>query len=141
VLHADKGSAQVDVEDAVPLVEFDLGKRRRLVFNTGVVEGDVQSAERLDSARDRRLNPLGHRYVAGDDQHLPTGILDRICGLPQRILCAVDDGDASAFGGERDSGGAPDAAGSAGNEGDLARKTIGTGHSVTSMGLWVRGSP
>jgi hypothetical protein len=58
VLHADKRSAQVDVEDAIPFFEFDLGERRGLVFDARVVERDVEPAERLDSARDPRLDLL-----------------------------------------------------------------------------------
>ena len=87
------------------------------------------------SARDRRLHLLRDRDVAADDQHLATRILDRIGGLPQRILRPVEDGDASAFGGERDGGGAADATGGSGNEGDLAGKTIGAGHALPRLGV------
>ena len=94
------------------------------LFSTpALLKAMSSSAERLDSARDRRLHLLGHRDVAGDYQHLPTRILDRICvcrsASSVRSMMAT-----RALGRERDGGGAPDDAGSSGNEGDLAGKRL-----------------
>ena len=128
MLHADEGAAQVDVENAVPFVQLDLGDRRRLVLDASVVEGDVEPAERLDSARHRRLDLLRLRYVAGNDKHIATRVPDGIGGVAQRIVGTVKNGDASAFGGERDGRGASYATGRAGDESDFTIEAIGKRH-------------
>jgi hypothetical protein len=56
VLHANEGTAQVDVEDAIPLLQLDFVKRRCLVLDTGVVECAVDTAEGFDCLCDRSLD-------------------------------------------------------------------------------------
>jgi hypothetical protein len=41
VLHANESAAQVDFEDAVPLIQLDLGNRCCLVLDAGIVERDA----------------------------------------------------------------------------------------------------
>lgn len=125
MFHADEGAAQIDVENAVPLVEFYLSDRRRFVLDAGVVKGHVEPAKCLDSARDRRLDLLRFRYVAGDDHHFATRVPDCSSGVVQRVLSTIKDDDASAFGGERSGGSAPYAAGRAGDEGNLTGEAMG----------------
>jgi hypothetical protein len=43
VLHAQEHAAEVDGDDPVPLLLGDVGRRLRLLFGAGVVEGDVEA--------------------------------------------------------------------------------------------------
>jgi hypothetical protein len=52
VLHADEGAAQVDVEDAIPLLQLDFMKRHRLVLDAG---GNIAT-------------PMMDRFTGGDIQ-------------------------------------------------------------------------
>lgn len=56
MLHADERAAQVDVEDAIPLLQLDFMKRRRLVLDARVIERAVDAAECFDSVCDRGLD-------------------------------------------------------------------------------------
>ena len=68
VLHADERAAQIDVEDAVPLVEVDLVQRRRLVLDAGIVEGAVDAAESFDGLSNRSLDLFRPRHIAGEPE-------------------------------------------------------------------------
>jgi hypothetical protein len=48
VLHAQEHTAQVDVDDSVPLLFRKIGYRRWRVFDTRIVEGEVKVPERFD---------------------------------------------------------------------------------------------
>ena len=48
VLHAQEHTAEVDVDDSVPLLFREVCYRRRRVFDTRVVEGEIEAPEGLD---------------------------------------------------------------------------------------------
>jgi hypothetical protein len=56
VLHADERTPQIYAEDAIPFLDLDLCKRRRLVLDAGIVECAVDAPEGLNSTRDRSLD-------------------------------------------------------------------------------------
>jgi hypothetical protein len=124
VLHADEGAAQVNVEDAIPLLQLDFVKRRRLVLDAGVVECAVDAAVGFDCLCDCSLDFFRLRHITGDRQHFGACRLHVLCGLLQRRLAPVRDHDARSFGRERDSGRAADAAGGSGDECSLAFKAF-----------------
>ena len=113
-------------EDAVPLLELDLVKRRRLVLDAGVVERAVDAAEGLDGLCHRGLDLFRLRHVAGDRQHLAAGGLHELARSPQAPAASGPDGDARPFGREGHSGRAADAAGGSGDEGGLAFEAFGS---------------
>jgi hypothetical protein len=47
VLHAQEHAAEFDVDDPVPLLCREIGRRRDRLFDTGVVEGDVEQPGEL----------------------------------------------------------------------------------------------
>ena len=85
VLHAQEHAAEVDGDDPVPLLLRDIGRRRCRLFDTGVVEGDVQPPEGLDSLVQRALHVLGVRHVARDGERPPVSLFDHA----RRFLTAL----------------------------------------------------
>ena len=53
VLHAQEDAREVDVDDPVPVVFGDVGGRCGAEFDAGVVERDVETAERVDPGQAR----------------------------------------------------------------------------------------
>jgi hypothetical protein len=89
VLHAHERAAQVDVEDAVPLIEGDLVDESGLVLDAGIVEGAVDAIEPLDRFGDRCLDLIRLRHVAPDREHLPAIRFDLDAKLIERSLGTV----------------------------------------------------
>src|SRR5262249_39811907 len=58
LLHAKKDAAEVDVDNPVPLLFSDICCGLEGVFDTGVVEGEVQPAEGFDGRVQRPLYVL-----------------------------------------------------------------------------------
>ena len=45
MLHAQEHTAKIDIDDPVPFLFRDIGRRRNWLFDTGVVEGEVEASE------------------------------------------------------------------------------------------------
>ena len=71
-----KGTAQVDVEDAVPLGEGHL-QRRGDAFQRGVVDQDLQPAQRLNSAFHQVLRAFLLADIALQRRGRPGAVLQR----------------------------------------------------------------
>ncbi len=88
---------------------------------SGVVDEDVERAEALDRRGD---DPLAVRRVAhvrrDDENRRAARLLDRRCGVGQRIFRAPDDGDPGALAGEGARNGEADPRPSPGHDRDLA---------------------
>ena len=140
VLQAQEHAFEVDGDDPVPFLFGDLGGRLGLLLGAGVVEGVVQAPEPLHCLGKRGLHVRAASHVAADGEGLAAEDLDH----PDRVLAAllvdVGDHDVGAFTGERQCGGAADAAGRAGHERDLAVEvSIRVGH-VCSLIFGLSGS-
>jgi hypothetical protein len=85
VLHAQEHAAEIDVDDPVPLLLRDIG-RRFLLFDTGVVEGDVQPPEGLDGTVQGRLHILSSCHVARDGERAPAEFFDPARHLPDVLF-------------------------------------------------------
>ena len=48
VLHAQEHAAEIDIDDPVPLLLREIGRRPDRLFDAGVVEGEMEVAERFD---------------------------------------------------------------------------------------------
>ncbi len=107
---------QVDVEDAVPVLEGQL-PGVAAVHHARVVHGDVQFAEAVDRRRADALDRVGITHVGRDGQHLGP-----LCGQPRRVrpealLLDIGHHDAHALGHEGLDDGESNAAGCPGHDG------------------------
>jgi hypothetical protein len=93
----------------------DLG----LLFDAGVVEGDIGASERCDRLVQRGLDVRGLGYVALDGERLAAEVLDHAGCFLVAVVGHVGDHDAGALAGERQGRSAADPAGRAGHERDL----------------------
>ena len=100
------------------------------LLDAGVVEGHVQPAEGVDRRVQGGLDVFGAGDVAAHGDGLAAGLLDQACRLGVGLLVDVGDHHAGALTGERLGGGAADACGGSGDEGDLAGEAVpvGAGH-------------
>ena len=130
-LCADKHSEGVDAHDAVEVVFVDVHEGKRLV-ETGVVEHDVQPAETLDSSLNRisHLLPFGNIESHGNCRFVITDQAVRY-GLG---FGAVDvrNHDRGAFLSQSPSDALAETLSAAGDDHDLAVKTI---HCVSSLAV------
>jgi hypothetical protein len=120
VLHGDEHATEVDRHQAVPLRRRDRVGRLDRLLDARVVEGDIQAAEALDGRVERRPQLVVVGHVAGHRQRLAAGLLDQPRRLAVAVLRNIGHGDRRTLGGERQGGGAADAARRAGDEGDPA---------------------
>src|SRR5439155_25675612 len=110
----------VHAEHRVPLVLADPADAARVARLPGVVDEDVDAAERLQRPRAqlaclvrlRQVTRLGH----GD----ALVALDLVHDLLERLLATARQGDARALGGQEQRGCPADAGAAAGNQRDLA---------------------
>lgn len=91
MLHAQEHPTQVDGEDPVPLVLGEPGQGLDRLLDTGVVEGDVHTAELLDRPVQRGLHLLEPTDVARQGEYTAAGVLDQPCRLPHGLLRDVGD--------------------------------------------------
>src|SRR3954454_2529774 len=81
VLHGHERTAQVDRDEAVPLVVGDLVRRLDRLLDAGVVDRNVQAAEALDRRVQRRSNVVRARDIARRGKRLAARLLDQPGGL------------------------------------------------------------
>jgi hypothetical protein len=118
----------------------DVGRRLWLLFGAGVVEGVVEAPEPVHCLSERGLHLLAVCHVAVDGESLAAEVLDHPARVLITLLVDVGYHDVGAFAGERQCGGAADAAGGAGHERDLGVEvSIRVGH-VCSLHLACQGS-
>ncbi len=80
VLHAQENAAEVDVDNAVPLLLLVLRGRNCLPrLDARVVEGEVQPPESLNGLVQRSLHLLGPRHIAPDGDRPTAEFFDRAC--------------------------------------------------------------
>ncbi len=88
VLHAQEDRSQVDGDDPVERLLFDVGQRHPLELDGCAVDGAVQAAERLDRAADEVLDGARVGDVGGEELGLAAGIVDHLarsrCRPPRR---------------------------------------------------------
>src|SRR5437660_4996363 len=102
ILHAQEDAAEIDVEDPVPLllVQFR-GRCQFLLFDAGVVEGEVQPPEHLNGLFQGRPHVLGPRHVAPDGERPAALLLDHANRLLVARLGHIGDHHAGPLAGER----------------------------------------
>jgi hypothetical protein len=110
-------------------LELNVGhlEQRRIPVKAGVVDDDVQTAERLESPFDESRRRLGRRHVA--DHGLGAALADVGADLVHRVGVGSVHHHPRALGGEQLSGGAADAARRPGDQGGT---TVEEAH-VTSV--------
>ena len=106
------------IRDHSILGDVDEGCRR--LFDTGVVERDIEATELLDRLLDDGLDVAGGGHVAFHGEHPPTVLGDESSGLVVAGGVDVGQDHVRAFGCEGDRRGAADAAAGTGHEGDLS---------------------
>src|SRR5438105_5810783 len=119
VLHTQEDTPQVGGDDAFPFRFRDVGDARVALFDSGVVEGDVDPAERVDRTLQGCADLVAAGDVAADGHHVPADLFDGLNGVTAVFLGQVGRDDAGAFTCERDSRRAADAIAGAGDEDDL----------------------
>jgi hypothetical protein len=98
--------------------------------DTGVVEEDVEAAERADGARDDRRAVVRLRQIRGDGHDLAARRAHVGLGARQLGFAHVDDGDGGARAREQQRARATDPGRGAGDDGDPApqRAAVGEAH-------------
>ena len=119
---------QVD-RDRLPVQIEGRVEERPEHAGAGVVDPDVDPAERAYRPVRERRHRLGIGHVGGDRQRLSAAVADLAHQLVQHVAPAGGQDDAASAGGEGLRRGAADAARRAGDDDDLAAKV---GHVGTS---------
>src|SRR5699024_8172058 len=125
VLHREEDTGEVDREETVPVVLVGLIERCRRLFDSGIVDREVDPAEFVDGRGDGRLDGACVGDVGDDGAGAPTGVPDQSGGLVQVVLADRDQGDVGAGLGAGESGGAADADAGSRDEGDLVGEVRG----------------
>jgi hypothetical protein len=113
-------NTEIDVGDPVPLLFREIGSRHDRLFDTGVVEGEVEAPEGLDRTVQRRLHVRGPRHVAPDRERPPAGLFDHAGRFPVALFRNIGDHHVGALARERQRRGAADAAPRSGHKRDLS---------------------
>jgi hypothetical protein len=66
VFHAEENAAEIDACDSVPLILSDVSHGGYRLFNTGIVEGEIESAKRLDRFVQRGFHLACLRDIASN---------------------------------------------------------------------------
>jgi hypothetical protein len=109
VLHPKEHAAEVDSKHVLPFLERDLGESLSRAVDAGVVDYEVEPAERFGHPRDRVADVLLVGHVGDDRGGPPPGLLDEPRCLVRRGVAHVDDADRRAAGTEPDRACATDA--------------------------------
>src|SRR5439155_14918040 len=109
----------VHAQHGVPLVLPDPADAPRVARLPGVVDQDVDAAERRDRPRAQLARLVRLREIARLADGRALVALDLGDDLLEGLLAAAGDGHARALGGEHERGGAADAGAGAGDERDL----------------------
>src|SRR5215475_11529642 len=133
VLHGEEYAAQVGVVDAVPFLGAVL-MERLFDGDAGIVEGDIESAERLHSAVDEGPDLTFDEYVGLEVERLAALGLDLPFDLLPQCSTPSTERHLAAFDGEGKCCGAADAGSGAGDRHDLTREAAPSGR------RWERGS-
>ncbi|GER83771.1 hypothetical protein KTAU_24080 [Thermogemmatispora aurantia] len=64
ILHAEKDASQIDAENALPFLFWDVGQGRRSLLNTSIIESIAQLPESFDSLVQGSLDVPGPGDVA-----------------------------------------------------------------------------
>jgi hypothetical protein len=115
---------EVDPERQLPVVGGD-GQQVPAPVHSGVVHQDVDPAVALDDIVDRCDAGARLRQVEGDGFGSSAGLDDAGRDVTGPILVDVGDADVRALGGQPLGNGRADAAGRAGNHGDLVEEAVG----------------
>ena len=91
VFEPEKHAAQIGVERLVPALHRHVGKPPGAAVDSRIIDGEMQPAEFGDRSPDRRLDVLGIRDIAGDDEDLAAVGANRARGLLQRRRPAAED--------------------------------------------------
>jgi hypothetical protein len=132
VLHRQEHSAQVDCDHAVPVVVGRVGQGGSAgPLDAGIVERHVDPAVGVHRDIEGSLHLAGVGDVATDGDGLAAGFGDEPGGFGVGLLVGVGDDYRGAFAGEREGGGAADAAGGTGDEGNVVGEpAVLVGHDV-----------
>ena len=116
MLHRQPHAFQVDRDDAVEVVFLERRDRRRRAFDAGIVEGAVDAPEAGDDIGDERLDTRRLCHVARGGARFAAGLTHQACSVfgAGRVEVGAEHAGAGTRGGQR--GGAPDAAGRAGDQ-------------------------
>ena len=120
LLHAHPRPAHVDVHDRLELLVAVVDERLHPARDAGVVERAVQAPVALRRQRDERDDVLPPGDVRRAPRSVAARLRDEPRGLGECLLGTVAEHDLRALPGERQSRGAADPAGRAGDHGDLA---------------------
>ena len=120
-------AVEVGLQRPVEMLEAEQVDLARVLLERGVVDQDVEPAQRLDGVLDRRRRERRVGDVALD-QHGPAALaFDRVLGLLGVLVgVEVGDGDVGAFAGEEHRHGTADAGVGAGDQRGLAGELLGT---------------
>ena len=116
MLHRQPHAFQVDRDDAVEVVFLERRDRRRRAFDAGTVEGAVDAPEAGDDIGDERLDTCRLCHIACRRVRFAAGVPHQARGFlgAGRVEVGAEHAGAGTRGGQR--GGAPDAAGRAGDQ-------------------------
>jgi hypothetical protein len=109
VLHAQKYTAQIDVDDSVPLLLSDIGRVPDGLFDGGVIERKVQSSEGVGRLVERGFHLLSARHIAAEGERLRARIFDHASRFQVAFLRDVGDHNVGALARECQSRSAADA--------------------------------
>ena len=120
-LRTHEAGGQVEIDDALPLLEWDVLHRSGRQSHAGVVEQEIQASEGFFRLGEQLLDIGLFGDVGGDADHFPG---PRFChgdGLVQFLLAAAGDDDVPAVGLQMQRCGAADAGAAAGDDCNLVR--------------------
>src|SRR5438309_2033556 len=120
VLHAQKNAAKINVNNSVPLLFRDVCHGLDGVFDTRIVEREIQPPERLDGRVQGLPYVLVPRHVTSEGERMPAEILDHAGCFLIILFGNVSHYHARALAGKRQRRRAADAVRCTGHERDLS---------------------
>src|SRR4051794_9598131 len=117
MLHAEKHTAKININDSVPLLEIVVGSRGWLFrLDAGVIEREIQPSENFSGLVQRGLHIVDFRDIATDGERPSALFLDYSGGLLVSRLRDVSHDHACTFASKRQRRGASDASSRASDE-------------------------
>src|SRR5204863_7262635 len=125
MLHAQKDTPEIDVDDSVPLFFVVVRGRCRVSrLNPRVVEGGIEPAKGFHGLVQSRLHLVSAPHIASDGDRAAALMLDQAGRLLIALVGYIGDDHARTLPGERQRRRPADAARPAGDECDLACEEI-----------------
>ena len=124
VLQAEEDRSQVDGDDLVEHLHFDVRQPLPLQLDGCSVDGAVQAPERLDRSPNEVLDGARVGDVGGEELGLAPGIFDHPHGLVAALRGEVGHGDSCSGCGERHRDRSTHAACRTGDQGHLAGEVL-----------------